>query len=139
MDIANRSSVAVSARRVSLALDLLASLTTVGRRGSVAGRMARIVGDARPARSAAVGRNFSGRQLRCGEKRGSAVGTTKRGKGTKWMVLVDGQGLPLGVRLESASPAEVTLAEATLAEVRVPRNQGRPRRKPARVIADRRL
>jgi hypothetical protein len=30
------------------------------------------------------------------------------------MVLVYGQGLPLGVRLESASPHEVTLAEATL-------------------------
>ena len=66
-----------------------------------------------------------------------AVGKTKRGKGTKWMVLVDGQGLPLGVRLESASPAEVTLAEATLAEVRVPRRKGRPRQKPERVIADR--
>ena len=36
------------------------------------------------------------------------------------MVLVDGQGLPLGVRLESASPGEATLAEATLKEVRVP-------------------
>ena len=71
------------------------------------------------------------------KKRGLAVGKTKRGKGTKWMVLVDGQGLPLGVRLESASPAEVTLAEATLAEVRVPRPKGRPRQKPERVIADR--
>ena len=69
-------------------------------------------------------------------KKGSAVGKTKRGKGTKWMVLVDGQGLPLGVRLESASPHEVTLAEATLAEVRVPRAKGRPRQKPQRVIAD---
>src|SRR5208337_1001550 len=39
--------------------------------------------------------------------------------------------------LESASPAEVTLAEATLAEVRVPRPKGRPRQKPERVIADR--
>ena len=65
-----------------------------------------------------------GRQLRSGQKRGAAVGKTKRGKGTKWMVLVDGQGLPLGVRLESASPGEATLAEATLAEVRVP---ARPR------------
>jgi transposase len=53
------------------------------------------------------------------------------------MVLVDGQGLPLGVRLESASPGEATLAEATLAEVAVPRPQGRPRCKPQRVIADR--
>jgi hypothetical protein len=53
------------------------------------------------------------------------------------MVLVDGQGLRLGVRLESASPSEVTLAEATLAEVRVPQPQGRPRPKPELVIADR--
>jgi transposase len=53
------------------------------------------------------------------------------------MVLVDGRGLPLGVRLESATPAEVTLAEATLQEVRVPRPKGRPRQKPKRVIADR--
>jgi len=52
------------------------------------------------------------------------------------MVLVDGQGIPLGVRLESASPHEVKLAEATLAQVRVPRGQGRPRQKPPRVIAD---
>jgi transposase len=53
------------------------------------------------------------------------------------MVLVDGGGLPLGVRLESASPGEVTLAEATLAEVKIPRAKGRPRQKPKRVIADR--
>jgi transposase len=70
-------------------------------------------------------------------KRGSAVGKTKRGKGTKWMVLVDGEGLPLGVRLESASPSEVTLAEATLGEIRIPQPKGRPRQKPKRVIADR--
>ena len=80
---------------------------------------------------------FLDRQLCSRKKRGPAVGKTKRGKGTKWMVLVDGQGLPLGVRLESASPAEVTLAEATLQEVRVPRAKGRPRQKPKRVIADR--
>jgi transposase len=39
--------------------------------------------------------------------------------------------------LETASPGEVTLAEATLAEVKVPRAKGRPRQKPKRVIADR--
>jgi transposase len=84
-----------------------------------------------------MGRGVPGRQFRSGEKGGSAVGKTKRGKGTKWMVLVDGGGLPLGVRLESASPGEVALAEATLAEVKVPRPKGRPRQKPKRVIADR--
>ena len=53
------------------------------------------------------------------------------------MVLVDGQGLLLGVRLESASPGEATLAEATLGEVRVPRPRGQPRQKSKRIIADR--
>jgi transposase len=54
------------------------------------------------------------------------------------MVVVDGQGLPLGDYLHSASPAEVRLAEATLATIRVGRRHrpGRPRQKPERVITD---
>jgi hypothetical protein len=71
------------------------------------------------------------------QKRGLCGRKNLAGKGTKWMVLVDGQGLPPGVRLESASPGEVTLAESTLAEVKVPRAKGRLRQKPKRVIADR--
>ena len=42
------------------------------------------------------------------------MGPTKRGKGTKWMVVVDGQGVPVACQLTSASPAEVTLLESTL-------------------------
>jgi len=65
------------------------------------------------------------------------VGKTKRGKGTKWMVLVDGKGIPLGALLASASPAEVTLLEDTLAAVRIPGQRGRTcERLPARIIAD---
>jgi len=128
---------AISARRVSFALYLLAASQAVGRRKRVAECVARIAGRVGPRGTVEVGRGFSRRQLRPREKGGSAVGKTKRGKGTKWMVLVDGEGLPLGVRLESASPSEVKLAEATLAEVRVPRAKGRPRQKPERVIADR--
>ena len=100
-------------------------------------RLADAVGSARCRGSAGLGRELPRRQLCSREKGGSAVGKTKRGKGTKWMVLVDGEGVPLGVRLESASPNEVTLAEPTLAEVRVPRPKGRPRQRPERVIADR--
>lgn len=44
------------------------------------------------------------------------VGKTKRGKGTKIMGLADGAGLPLALRAESATPAEVKLVEATLDE-----------------------
>jgi transposase len=53
------------------------------------------------------------------------------------MVVVDGKGIPLGVRIVSATPAEVTLAEETLSTIRVPRpGRGRPKQKPKRVIAD---
>ena len=53
------------------------------------------------------------------------------------MVVVDGQGIPLGSTLASASPAEVKLAEETLASVNVPRaGRGRPKKRPARLIAD---
>src|SRR5258708_27485155 len=85
-----------------------------------------------------VERVVSGRQFCSREKRGCGVGKTKRGKGTKWMVVVDGCGVPLGNYLHSASPGEVTLAETTLAAIRVGRRHhaGRPRQKPLRVIAD---
>jgi transposase len=70
------------------------------------------------------------RQLRSGEKKGPKVGKPERGKGTKWMVLVDGAGTPLGAYLDAASPAEVTLLEKTLASQPI-------RGKPKRLIADR--
>ncbi len=53
------------------------------------------------------------------------------------MVVVDGQGMPLGTLLDAASPAAVTLSEPTLDTIAVPRlGPGRPRKKPARVIYD---
>jgi transposase len=53
------------------------------------------------------------------------------------MVVVDGQGIPLGNLLDSASQAEVTLLEPTLEMVPVPRNSpGRPRQNPMRVTYD---
>jgi transposase len=57
-----------------------------------------------------------GRDVCSGQKRGRLVGKTKRGKGTKIMGIADGHGLPLALRTESASPAEVTLVEATMEE-----------------------
>src|SRR5438552_3602865 len=78
-------------------------------------------------RQAQLERSVLGRQLRSGQKRGLCVGKTKRGNGTKWMVVADGKGILLGSQLVSASPAEVTLAESTLARISVPRTgRGRP-------------
>ena len=48
------------------------------------------------------------------------------------MVLVERQGVPLGICLASASPAEVTLVDATLAARLTPH-----RRKPHRLVGDR--
>jgi transposase len=53
------------------------------------------------------------------------------------MVVVDGQGIPLGSTLASASPAEVKLAEETLEAIKVPRSgKGRPKKRSARLIGD---
>lgn len=71
---------------------------------------------------------FRGRELRFREKGGQKVGKTKRGKGTKWMLLTDKTGIPIGALLESATPAEVRLAEKLRPAVRGT---------PERVIADR--
>jgi transposase len=59
---------------------------------------------------------FCGRDICSGQKRGRLVGKTKRGKGTKIMGIADRHGLPVALRTESASPAEVKLVEPTLEE-----------------------
>jgi transposase len=53
------------------------------------------------------------------------------------MVLVDGNGTPLGVHVDSASPAEVKLLKTTMANVSVGGKRGRPRSKPERLVLDR--
>jgi len=90
-------------------------------------------------REGALGRVLHRRELRPRERGGAGVGKTKRGKGTKWMVLVDGAGTPLGLHLDSASPSERKILEATLntVAVRWVHRAGRPRRYPDRLIADR--
>jgi transposase len=70
------------------------------------------------------------------KKGGEGVGLTRKGKGTKWMLVVDGQGLPIGLHLASAQDAEVALAEQVLDAVRVPRRRGRPKQRPAHLVAD---
>jgi len=69
-----------------------------------------------PGRRVGFERMFCGRDVCPGQKRGRQVGKTKRGKGTKIMGIADGHGLPLALRTESASPAEVKLVQATLEE-----------------------
>ena len=71
------------------------------------------------------------------KKGGEHVGLTRKGKGTKWMLVVDGNGLPLGFHLDSANRAEVRLAQQTLDTIKVARPHGRPKQRPEKVVADR--
>gem|GEM_PF-6384308 len=83
---------------------------------------------ARPQRYPRLGRGIRGCKLLSGKKRGAGVGPTKRGKGSKCVVLVDGQGIPLGIHTDSASPAEIKLLDKALGEIRVlKQGRGRPR------------
>jgi len=138
VDSAERGSLAGHAREIPASLDVLAAAARLGGAGRLVEHLAGVSKRVERTPAIEVERIVFGRQFRSGEKRGCGVGKTKRGKGAKWMVVVDGRGVPLGNYLHSASPAEVKLAETTLAAIRVGRSHhaGRPRQKPLRVIAD---
>ncbi len=138
LDSAQWRALAGLAGKISPSFHVLAAATGLGRAGRLATHLASVLERIERTPAVTVERIVSGWQFRSGEKRGAEVGKTKRGKGTKWMVVVDGRGIPLGEHLCSASPSEVRLAEQTLASIRVGRRHraGRPRQKPLRVIAD---
>ena len=64
------------------------------------------------------------------------MGITGKGKGSKLMAVVDGEGTPLGLLVENANPSEIKLAEPTLATIRVQRKKGRPKTRPKELVAD---
>ena len=53
------------------------------------------------------------------------------------MLVADGNGLPLGFHLDSASPAEVKLAAHALQSVRVRSRTGQTKTRPRLLVADR--
>jgi transposase len=66
---------------------------------------------------------------------GQQIGLTRRGKGSKLMLVVENQGLPSGGLVTSAQKAEVKRAEPTLTTVRVTMLCGRPRTRPKELVA----
>ena len=46
-----------------------------------------------------------------GKDKRDSVGKTKKGTGTKWMMVVSGEGVSVAFHLDPASPTEVTLLE----------------------------
>lgn len=111
VDSAHRCSLARLAVALSVLSDLPSPVSAVGEPGGLRAADACAGGRARLARAPALGAVFRRRCLHPGEKGGLCVGKTKRGKGTKLMVLGDGQGLPIAAEIYSASPHEVTLVE----------------------------
>jgi transposase len=107
-------SLARSASSLSALSNLSSTLPTVAALGII--RAFATNTGRRPARSreARSERSLHRRQLQFGEKRGSGVGPTKRGKGSKIMAIADRHGLPVAVHVVSASPNEATLVQATL-------------------------
>ena len=82
------------------------------------------------ARQTGFERVLRGCDLRLREKRGAAVGKTKRGKGTKLMAVADGAGVPIAVHAAPANPHEITLVEETVQQRFV-------HARPERLIGDR--
>ena len=134
--LADRIAVEGYAKAIRRAYHVLAATTSMGgprRVDSPVANPATNIGQSWPT---GVGPSLFRRELRFGKKGGEAVGLTRKGKGTKWMVVVDDQGVPLGGLVASAHDAEVRLAEATLDTIRVPRSRGRPRKRPVSLVAD---
>ena len=114
LGFAHRRSLARSASSLSSLSDLSSPLPTVAAFGA-ADQTAPETGR-RLTRSRETGseRVVHRCQFQFGEKGGSAVGPTRRGKGSKIMAISDGHGLPLAVHVASASPHETKLVECTL-------------------------
>jgi len=139
LDSLDRSSVERTPTRIWESDDVLAAAVAVDPERRALGSVACVPGPTERPTTTPLGRMLRGRDLHSGQKRGLCVGKTKRGKGTKLMVLADGSGTPIGVHLDSASPAEVKLLEKTLDTVSIPKahHRGPPRKHPKRLIGDR--
>jgi transposase len=98
----------------TIAEHLLATFQGMDRIRNLPRSVAAIARTARPAKISRLVGSVWRRDILSRKKRGADVGKTKRGKGTKLMLLVDGNGLPLAVDSASASPAEVKLIESLL-------------------------
>ena len=127
----DRCALAGYARHPAKRVNLLETTEGLGGGRNMGCAVAGVHPEPRRAADLGLGRVLYRRQLCSGEKRGLCVGKTKHGKGTKWMVVADGQGLPVGGTFESASPAEVKLAPEAIFNA-----SERLGRWPNRLIAD---
>jgi hypothetical protein len=109
-------------RAVSQSFNVLATTEALERVGPVPHGVDPPAGDARWARRRRLGGGHRRRHVRPGKKRGASVGNTKKGKGTKLMVMIESRrGTPLSLEIAGANKAEVTLIEPLLEHRVLPR------------------
>lgn len=70
------------------------------------------------------------------KKRGQKVDKTKKGKGTKTILAVDGTGIPLTLLTEAANISEFRLALPTIDQIRIESIPLHPRKRPEMLVAD---
>jgi transposase len=121
LDFAHWSSLAGLAQTLSAVPDLSSAFSAMAAEWSLDGNSAIAVAGSNGSRQARPGRRPDRRFLQRSEKRGSKVGKTKCGKGSKIMAIADGHGLPIAVYVASASPHETKLVEPTLQSCCAPR------------------
>ena len=80
--------------------------------------------------------SLPGRQLRAWQKGGEDIAYGWKGKGSTVHLVTEGNGLPLAFLVTAANVSEVTVGLQVVDQVRVPQPQGRPRRRPASLAAD---
>jgi hypothetical protein len=112
----HRSAVARATPRISSVPNLPSPVPTVGTRRQTKEDSAHSGDRVTSARAVAAERGIYRCLLPWGEKRGLAVGPTRRGKGTKILAISTDHSLPLAVAIQSASPHESQLVEETLGQ-----------------------
>jgi len=123
LDSANRCTLEGHARLLPVACHLLASAKGMGSVRRVGESLARISRSAWCARQTNLGGRLCRRDVRAGKKRGDCIGKTKRGKGSKLVVVGSSKSVPLAQTIDSASPSATKLIEPTLDKLK-----GKPRR-----------
>jgi len=113
------SALARPAGGVSRPVDLPEVASTMARARRGVAHPAGVPLPVRRMRSARPGERVHRPFVRLGTRTRSDVGTTKAGKGIDLIVAVHGKGVPLGVAVASASPAEVTLVPQVLNTIAV--------------------
>jgi transposase len=114
--VGDRSTVARAAQQISPVPDVPSPVPTVGARRQTREDPAPTGDRVTSPRAVAAGGGVHRRLLHGGEKRGLAVGPTKRGKGTKILAICTDHSLPLAVGIQSASPHESQLVEEILGQ-----------------------